>query len=227
MNTKVYVFCSKLVEIKFENIGSNPFTNINIFFNFVGALCAFECLSEKLGRLFEPYVIHILPSLLTAFGDSSPQVRESAVAASRVIMGQLSAQGVKLVLPALLKGAEDKSWRTKQGSVQLLGSMAYCAPKQLGSCLPTVVPRLGEVLADPHPKVGAAARQALEEIGSVIRNPEISRLVPCLLAALAEPSKSNRSALDTLLKTVFVNTVDAASLVGFIPHGLCAYIAYI
>jgi hypothetical protein len=39
-----------------------------------GALQAFECLCEKLGRLFEPYVIHILPLLLQCFGDSSPQV---------------------------------------------------------------------------------------------------------------------------------------------------------
>lgn len=40
-----------------------------------GSLQAFECLCEKLGRLFEPYVIHILPLLLQCFGDSSPQVR--------------------------------------------------------------------------------------------------------------------------------------------------------
>lgn len=178
-----------------------------------GALLGFECLSDKLGRLFEPYVIQILPMLLTSFGDPSPQVREAANGASRVIMGQLSAQGVKLVLPALLKGVEDKTWRTKQGSIQLLGAMAHCAPKQLSACLPTIVPRLGEVLADPHPKVAAASKQALDEVGSVIRNPEVSKLVPQLLAAVADPGKANKAALETLLRTVFINTIDAASLV--------------
>ena len=52
--------------------------------------------------------------------------------------------------------------------LQLLGAMAHCAPKQLGSCLPVVVPRLGEVLADPHPKVAAAAKTALNEVGSCL-----------------------------------------------------------
>jgi hypothetical protein len=44
-----------------------------------GSLQAFECLCEKLGRLFEPYVIHILPLLLQCFGDSSPQVGGDAL----------------------------------------------------------------------------------------------------------------------------------------------------
>lgn len=182
-----------------------------------GALLAFECLSETMGRLFEPYVIQILSAMLTAFGDPSPPVREAAHGAARVIMGQLSAAGVKLVLPSLLRGLEDKTWRTKQGSIQLLGAMAYCAPKQLSTCLPTIVPRLSQVLADPHPKVTAAAREALDEVGSVIRNPEVVTLVPTLMAAVADPEKANKKALDTLLSTVFVNTIDAASLALIMP----------
>ncbi|RVX11358.1 Protein ILITYHIA [Vitis vinifera] len=182
-----------------------------------GALLGFECLCEKLGRLFEPYVIQMLPLLLVSFSDQVVAVRDGAECAARAMMSQLSAQGVKLVLPSLLKGLEDKAWRTKQSSVQLLGAMAYCAPQQLSQCLPKIVPKLTEVLTDTHPKVQSAGQMALQQVGSVIKNPEISALVPTLLMGLTDPNDYTKYSLDILLQTTFVNSIDAPSLALLVP----------
>lgn len=182
-----------------------------------GALLAFECLCEKLGKLFEPYVIYLLPLLLVSFSDQVVAVREAAECAARAMMSQLTAQGVKLVLPSLLKGLEDKAWRTKQSSVQLLGAMAYCAPQQLSQCLPKIVPKLTEVLTDTHPKVQSAGQTALQQVGSVIKNPEIASLVPTLLLGLTDPNDHTKYSLDILLQTTFINSIDAPSLALLVP----------
>lgn len=182
-----------------------------------GALCAFECMCVRLGLLFEPYVIAILPHLLKCFGDSSNHVREAANDCARAIMSKLSAHGVKLILPAILKSLSDQAWRTKQGAIELLGSMAYCAPRQLADSLPMIVPKLTDAFADTHPKVRDSGRKALEDIGSVIRNPEVASLSMILMSALSDPSKHTRGALEALLACEFMHSIDAPSLALLVP----------
>ncbi|EKX53505.1 hypothetical protein GUITHDRAFT_57715, partial [Guillardia theta CCMP2712] len=181
-----------------------------------GALFGFECLSDRLGRLFEPYVIQILPILLNSCGDQDESVREAGESSARAVMSQLSGQGVKLVMPALLQGVEDRAWRTKAAALDLLGAMAYCAPRQLGTCLPTIVPVMASAVSDTHQKVREGAQVALGHVGSVIKNPEILAIAPILIESLSDPDKTAR-ALEVVIETTFVNAVDAPSLALMVP----------
>jgi hypothetical protein len=73
-----------------------------------GALFALETLSSGLGRIFEPFIIQMLPYLLSALGDTSTEVREAAQDASRVIMSRISGHCVKQILPLLLAGLDER-----------------------------------------------------------------------------------------------------------------------
>lgn len=176
------------------------------------ALLAFELLSTILGRLFEPYVIQIVPQLLSGFGDSNGDVRDACLAAAKVCFGKLSSYGVKRIMPTLLEGLEDQQWRSKRGACDLLGAMAYLDPNQLANSLPDIIPPLTGVLNDSHKEVRAAANRSLKRFGEVIHNPEIKGLVDVLLKALSDPTKYTDEALDSLIKVQFVHYLDAPSL---------------
>ena len=183
-----------------------------------GSLFAFECLSDRLGLLFEPYIITIMPILLKSFSHSSDHVRDAAQNTAKVVMKKLSAHGVKQVLtPILMSLPTETQWKSRQEAIRLLGTMAHCAPRQLAACLPQIVPRLVEAVSDPHPKVKDSAKTAMIDIASVIKNPEISALGPTLLAALGDPANKTKDALEALLQTEFMHSIDAPSLGILVP----------
>ena len=177
-----------------------------------GALLAYELFATILGRTFEPYVIHIVPQLLAAFGDPSIDVRAACLDAAKACFSNLSSYGVKQILPTLLEGLDDSQWRSQKGACDLLGAMAYLDPQQLAASLPTIIPPLTVVLNDTHKEVRNAANRSLQRFGEVISNPEVKSLVGVLLKALSDPTKYTDEALDALIKVSFVHYLDAPSL---------------
>lgn len=177
-----------------------------------GALLAYELLALVLGRTFEPYIIQIVPQLLSSFGDSTADVREACLDASKTCFASLSSYGVKIVLPTLLEGLDDSQWRSKKGACDSLGAMAYLDPQQLALSLPDIIPPLTGVLNDSHKEVRLSANRSLQRFGEVISNPEVKGLVSILLKALSDPTKHTDEALDALIKVSFVHYLDSPSL---------------
>lgn len=182
-----------------------------------GAVFAYETLSVALGRTFEPYVPAIIPLLLVCFGDATREVREATSFTCRSIMSGLSAHCIKLILPGILKCLQDRNWRTQTGSIEMLASMSFLAPKQLSRNLPTIIPHLCDALSDTHVKVQESAKQGLHQFGKVIKNPEIQGLVPVLINALVDPTKNTLSALSAILDTSFSHYIDSPSLALVVP----------
>ena len=84
-----------------------------------------------------------------------------------------------MVLPLVLVALDKNDWRTKVQSSQMLGQMAYCAPKVLATYLPQIIPYLPEllngiksILIDPIPEVQSASALAIrslnESLGSTL-----------------------------------------------------------
>jgi hypothetical protein len=177
-----------------------------------GAFLAFELLSLMLVRIFEPYVIQIVPQLLAGFADTSADVRMACLDAAKTCFSSLSSYGVKQVLPILLEGLDDQQWRSKKGACDSLGAMAYLDPQQLAISLPAIIPPLTEVLNDSHKEVRGSANKSLQRFGEVISNPEVKSQVGIVLKALSDPTKYTDDALDALIKVNFIHYLDAPSL---------------
>ena len=81
-------------------------------------------------------------------------------------MSNLSTQGVKMVLPSLLRSLkEEDKWRAQHAAVELMGSMAFVNPKQLSATLPQLVPALTTALTHSHAKVSYAVVIGLPSSG--------------------------------------------------------------
>eukprot|EP01054_Gregarina_sp_Poly1_P000949 Gregarina_sp_Poly_1__948@NODE_122_length_13497_cov_184_110052_g109_i0_p1_GENE_NODE_122_length_13497_cov_184_110052_g109_i0NODE_122_length_13497_cov_184_110052_g109_i0_p1_ORF_typecomplete_len2401_score373_88HEAT_EZ/PF13513_6/4e03HEAT_EZ/PF13513_6/87HEAT_EZ/PF13513_6/0_00059HEAT_EZ/PF13513_6/0_0017HEAT_EZ/PF13513_6/3_8e05HEAT_EZ/PF13513_6/0_87HEAT_EZ/PF13513_6/0_0013HEAT_EZ/PF13513_6/2_6e02HEAT_EZ/PF13513_6/3_2e02HEAT_EZ/PF13513_6/81HEAT_EZ/PF13513_6/2_2e02HEAT_EZ/PF13513_6/0_63HEAT_EZ/PF13513_6/9 len=183
-----------------------------------GFLC-FEAILDACGRVVETQAPQILPIVLSGFSDMQAVVREAAAIVARKLMGCLSGHGLKAILPELLKvAAESTNWRSKVGSIELLGHVASVSPSHLVSVLNQVIPVLCENAHDSHKEVKAMASQAIRTLVCVITNPQLKTLEKNLLQCLIDASDKNvHSFLEELMSLEFRHYLDGSCLAFLIP----------
>lgn len=181
-----------------------------------GAVLVVHALHTALGHHSEPYILMILPKLIEKFDDKVKNVASAVEACLVAFFQSVNPYAAATLLPHLFAGMSTISWKTKVGTLKLLGALAHTAPSQIGQLLPDIVPKVTENMWDTKPEVKAAAKASLGECCTVIHNPDVQPLVPTLISANANP-KENVQALDALMGTTFVSQVDRPTLAIIVP----------
>jgi HEAT repeat protein len=146
------------------------------------------------------------------FGDAVEELRELSTQVLNLAMRRLSGYGVKKILPALIEGCNDSNSRSKLSNLNALGSIAYCASKQLANSLPEIVPKLTVATVDTDPNIKEVAVKSLNQLLATIRTPEIVDIRETLINALSRPYDENGRALEILLNTQFAHSFDTSSI---------------
>lgn len=151
------------------------------------------------------------------FGDTIEELRELSTQVLNQAMKRLSGYGVKRILPMLIEGCNDTNSRSKLSNLTALGSIAYCASKQLASSLPEIVPKLTVATVDTNPHIKEAAIKSLNQLLATIKTPEIVDIRDTLINALSRPYDENGRALEILLNTEFKHLFDTSSIALVMP----------
>jgi elongation factor 3 len=164
-----------------------------------------------------PYTVAGLPVVLSALGGSRA-TSEHNMDVARTIIKNSSPNSVKAILDVLFTGLQDYKWQIKMGCLTLVGVLASHGPLYMGRCLPEVILKLSDCLQDTKAEVRNAAMDTFNTVcKSVVTNPDIQPIMQILIKAYANPVTDTQIALDKLLETTFVSTVDAATLALLCP----------
>lgn len=185
-----------------------------------GALLFLRALSElppKETKGIEPYIVPLLAAALDECGSSSGSVREAASDAAEAILSIVNPRAVPgLVVPVVFEALRSPEWRVKSSALERLVQIAERAPRQISKLLPEIVPTVTGQMWDTKPQVTKAATAALLAVCVTNDNPDIRPAIPAVVNAVSKPADTYK-AVEELMATTFVATVDASTLAILCP----------
>lgn len=182
-----------------------------------GALVLYMNLCEQLGQACEPHMAQLLPIVLERIGDKVAPVKLAAENAAKALMRILCPHAIKIVLPVIFDGINHKkSWKTQEGSINLLVQLVRTGPRQVARCMPDIVPLLSGYMVDGKEQVMKAAYAAMSKVAGVIGNRDIEEFVPELVDCIVKPTQVP-DCIYKLSGITFVQAVQAPALSMMVP----------
>jgi len=183
-----------------------------------GALLILRALCEVLGKRAEPFVVPLLAPTLDECSSSSSGVRTAAEDTSKAIISLASPHATpRLICPVIFAAIQSTEWRVKVNALDRLSQLATTAPSQVSKMLPEIIPNVTGVVWDTKPQVVKSAKACLNATCNTNVNPDIKPAIPAIVNAIVKPVTETTKAIDELMATTFVATVDSSTLAILCP----------
>ncbi|KAH9889644.1 armadillo-type protein [Xylariomycetidae sp. FL2044] len=165
----------------------------------------------------EPYLVTLLPTVLSAIGDKITGVKNAAIAAALAIVEAVNPNGVKAVLPHIVNSIlTAQKWPEKITALECIDTLVRTSPAQLAYRVPELIPVVSESMWDTKKEVKERAYKTMEKICELIVNKDIERFIPELIKCIAKPENVPET-VHLLGATTFVTEVQEPTLALMVP----------
>lgn len=132
--------------------------------------------------LVEPYLVQLLPSVLSAVGDKMNNVKTAATDAALAITKGVNANAVKLLIPCFVDSIRNaQKWPEKMCDLDCIEALCEVAPAQSAFVTPDLIPIVSEAMWDTKPEVKKRAYATMEKVCQLVVNKDIERFIPELI----------------------------------------------
>ncbi|RKP33415.1 armadillo-type protein, partial [Dimargaris cristalligena] len=145
---------------------------------------------DSFGKVISnPEILELVPRLLRGLINPNTATQPAlAGLLNTAFVHYIDAPSLALIVPILQRGLRERSTVTKRQSAQIIGSMVSLADhNDLVPYIPTLVPQLRNVLADPVPETRSTSSKALGLLVENLGETYFSDLVEELMRTLSEP----------------------------------------
>ncbi|KAM3423582.1 hypothetical protein BST61_g1006 [Cercospora zeina] len=171
----------------------------------------------EVSAVVEPYLVQLLPAVLSAVGDKMAAVKVAAQDAALAITKAVNPNAVKLLIPHYIHSIRTaQKWPEKMTDLECIEALTESAPAQAAYRVPELIPIVSEAMWDTKPEVKKKAYGTMEKVCALIVNKDIERFIPELIKCISKPENVPET-IHLLGATTFVTDVHEPTLAIMVP----------